>query len=82
MAKLFLGSVGKAEALRYNPATNKYEVAFVAKTLTDSGLNISTSKDEIRGGQGAPVQFVFCHDSTVEITLTDILWKPEYVTAQ
>lgn len=82
MAKNFLGSVGRAEAFRINPATKKLELAFVSKTLTDSGLNISTSKDEIRGGQGAPVQFVFCHDSSVEITLTDIVWKPEYVTAQ
>lgn len=81
MAKYFLGSVGKAEAFRVG-ANGERELAFVSKTLTDSGLNISTTKDDIRAGQGAPIQFSFYHDSTVEITLTDVLWKPEYLEAQ
>ncbi len=82
MAKYFLGSVGKAEAFRKNPTTGAMELAFVSKTLTDSGLNISTTKDDIRAGQGAPVQFSFYHDPSVEITLTDVLWKKEYLSAQ
>lgn len=81
MAKYFLGSVGKAEAFRKN-ANGELELAFVSKTLTDSGLNISTTKDDIRAGQGAPIQFSFYHDPSVEITLTDVLWKPEYLEAQ
>lgn len=81
MAKYFLGSVGKAEAFRVNAAGER-ELAFVSKTLTDSGLNISTTKDDIRAGTGAPIQFSFYHDPSVEITLTDVLWKPEYLTAQ
>lgn len=80
--KYFLGSVGTAEALRYDSASDSYEIAFVSKTLTDSGLNISTTKDDIRGGQGAPIQFSFYHDPSVEITLTDIVWKPAYLEAQ
>lgn len=84
MAKYFLGSVGKAEAFRVIDANGgkDLELAFVSKTLTDSGLNISTTKDDIRAGQGAPIQFSFYHDPTVEITLTDVLWKPEYLEAQ
>lgn len=82
MAKYFLGTVGKAEALRYNAETGKQEIAFVSKTLTDSGINITTTKDDVRAGQGAPVQFSFYHDSNVEITLTDVLWKPAYLEAQ
>ena len=85
MAKYFLGSVGNAEAFRVvNNGANdkKLELAFVSKTLTDSGLNISTTKDDIRAGQGAPIQFSFFHDPSVEITLTDVLWKPEYLEAQ
>jgi len=82
MAKYFLGSVGKAEAFRVNENTGKLELAFVSNTLTDSGLNIQTTKDDIRAGQGAPIQFSFYHDPSVEITLTDVLWKPEYLTAQ
>lgn len=81
MAKYFLGSVGKAEAFKKKD-DGTMELAFVSKTLTDSGLNISTTKDDIRAGQGAPIQFSFYHDPSVEITLTDVLWKPEYLTAQ
>lgn len=80
MAKYFLGSVGKAEAFRI--VEGKFELAFVSKTLTDSGLNISTTKDDIRGGTGAPIQFSFYHDTNVEINLTDIQWKHEYLEAQ
>ena len=82
MAKYFLGSVGKAEAFRLNTETGERELAFVSKTLTDSGLNITTTKDDIRAGEGAPIQFSFYHDSNVEITLTDVLWKREYLEAQ
>ena len=81
MAKYFLGSVGKAEAFKRDDNGNLV-LAFVSNTLTDSGLNISTTKDDIRAGQGAPIQFSFYHDPSVEITLTDVLWKKEYVEAQ
>ena len=81
MAKYFLGSVGRAEAFRMTE-DGGLELAFVSTTLTDSGLNIQTTKDDIRAGQGAPIQFSFYHDPSVEITLTDVLWKPEYLTAQ
>ena len=82
MSKYFLGTVGTAEAFRLNEQTKELELAFVSKTLTDSGLNISTTKDDIRAGQGAPIQFSFYHDPSVEITLTDVLWKKEYLEAQ
>lgn len=81
MAKYFLGGVGRATAFRMNEDGTK-EVAFVSNTLTDSGLNIATTKDDIRGGEGAPIQFSFYHDPTVTISLTDIVWKPEYLEAQ
>lgn len=80
MSKYFLGSVGKAEAFRVE--NEELKLAFVSKTLTDSGLNISTTKDDIRGGTGAPIQFSFYHDTNVEINLTDIQWKKEYLEAQ
>lgn len=81
MPKYFLGSVGKAEAFKRD-ADGNLTLAFVSKTLTDSGINISTTKDDIRAGQGAPVVYSFFHDPNVEITLTDVLWKPEYLEAQ
>ena len=81
MGKYFLGSVGKAEAFKRD-ANGNLTLAFVSKTLTDSSLNINVSRDEIRAGEGASVQFNFYHDPSVEVRLTDILWKREYVTAQ
>ena len=81
MAKYFLGSVGKAEAFRKKP-NGELELAFVSKTLTDSGLNISTNKDDIRAGEGAPIQFSFYSQPTVEITLTDVLFKTDYIRSQ
>ncbi len=80
--KYFLGSVGTAEAFRRNKQTGELELAFRSKTLTDSGLNISTTKDDIRAGTGAPIQFSFYHDPSVEITLTDVLFDEAYISAQ
>ena len=80
MAKYFLGSVGTAEAFRM--VNGELRLAFVSKTLTDSAVNISTTKDDIRGGTGAPIQFSFYHDPNVEINLTDIVFDEAYVEAQ
>jgi hypothetical protein len=81
MAKYFLGSVGSVEAFE-KKEDGSYELAFVSKTLTDSGINTTISKEDIRGGTGAPIQFSFYHDPAVEITLTDVVFKKEYLEAQ
>ena len=81
MAKYFLGSVGSVEAFE-RKENGSYELAFVSKTLTDSGINTTISKEDIRGGTGAPIQFSFYHDPSVEITLTDVVFKKEYLEAQ
>ena len=70
MAKLFLCSVGTVEAFK-KKEDGSYELAFVSKTLTDSGINTTISKEDIRGGTGAPIQFSFYHDNTLEITLNN-----------
>ena len=80
MSKYFLGSVGSAEAFRQTTAGR--QLAFVCRTLTDSSINISTTKDDLRGGTGAPIVTNFYHDPNVEITLTDIFWKESYLEAQ
>ena len=80
MAKLFLGSVGYAEAFEIvdgNPV-----VAFTSKTLTDSQVLISATNDAIRAGTGAPVVYTFSHDATAEVNLTDVIFKTAYVEAQ
>lgn len=81
MAKYFLGSVGSVEAFE-RMEDGSYQLAFVSKTLTDSGINTTISKEDIRGGTGAPIQFSFYHDPAVEITLTDVVFKKEYLEAQ
>ena len=81
MAKYFLGSVGEATAFRIN-ANGSKTFMFNATSLTDQGINISSSQDEIRGGTGAIVQATFNHDTSVQLTLTDIFWKSEYVEAK
>lgn len=80
MAKYFLGSVGSAEAFRM--VNGQPKMAFVAKTLTDSSISVTITKDELRGGTGAPVVTNFFHDPAVAITLTDILFKESYIEAQ
>ena len=81
MAKYFLGSTGSVEAFE-RKEDGSLELAFVSKTLTDSGINTTISKEDIRGGTGAPIQFSFYHDPAVEITLTDVVFKKEYLEAQ
>ena len=80
MAKYFLGSVGTVEA--FEKVGDKYERAFISKTLTDSGINTSISKEDIRGGSNASIQFSFYHDPNVEINLTDVVFKKEYLEGQ
>ena len=80
MAKYFIGSVGTAEAFRI--VDGELKLAFISKTLTDSGLNISTTKDDIRAGTNAPIVASFYHDPSVEVTLTDVMFKTAYVEAQ
>lgn len=76
----FLGSVGRVEAFRV--VNGQKMLAFVSSTMTDTGLNTSISADDIRGGQGAPVITRFYHDASVEITLTDVMFKKGYVESQ
>ena len=75
----FLGSVGRVDAFRM--VNGAPQLAFVSKTMTDQGLNTSISADDIRAGQGAPIVARFYHDANVEITLTDVMFKPEYRTS-
>ena len=81
MAKYFLGSVGEATAFRMNADGSK-TFMFHATSLTDQGINITSSQDEIRAGQGAPIVATFNHDASVQLTLTDVFWNPEYVESK
>lgn len=78
--KMFAGSVGSAEV--WNDGSGTPVIVAVCNTLTESTLNITTTQDEVRGGLYAPVQYTFTHDASGKVTLTDILWKPEYLEMQ
>ena len=80
MANYFIGSVGTAEAFKIEMGVMK--PAFISKTLTASTINISSTKEELRAGSGAPVVASFHHSPTVDITLTDVMWKRGYVESQ
>lgn len=53
----------------------------VAKTLTESTFNFSISSEDIRGGQGNALFGKYFHDSNLGITLTDAMFKLEYLAA-
>lgn len=53
----------------------------VAKTLTESTFNFSISNEEIRGGQGNALFGKYFHDSNLSVTLTDAMFKLEYLAA-
>lgn len=80
MAQCFLASVGRAEA--YRKVNNELVHFFSAKTLTDSSINISVSAEEVRGGQGAKLLGQFFHTSVFGLTMTDAMFKLEYLQAQ
>lgn len=80
MAQVFLASVGTAQAFR---RINGQPVHFfTAKTLTDSSINLSVSGEEVRGGEGGKLLGQFFHTSTFGLTMTDAMFKLEYIAAQ
>lgn len=80
MAQYFLGSVGQAEAFRHTE--DGFELMFTSKTLMESGLSVGITKDQVRGGEGASIQFEFAHDPSVDIRLVDALFKTDYIETQ
>lgn len=53
-----------------------------AKTLLDSSINISSSAEDVRGGIGNKLLGKYYHTSTMDITLTDVDFKLEYLAFQ
>lgn len=52
-----------------------------ARTLVDSSINISISKEEIRAGFGNSLIGQYFHDSAFGLKLTDALFNIEYIAA-
>ena len=52
-----------------------------AKTLTENTFNFGISSEEIRGGQGNALWGKYFHNSSMNVTLTDAMFKLEYIAA-
>lgn len=73
MRKRFLVSVGDVVAMQGN------NIVFTSKTLTDSGITIETSNQEIRGGVGNQLQAIYYHTGTLNLNLTDTQFRLPYL---
>jgi len=77
MAKRFL--VGVANIYGYNKSTN--DLAFASKTMLDTAIEITTSNQEISGGQGNALQYVYFHSPKLNLTLTEVQFNLAMVAA-
>lgn len=75
--KYIMAGVGTAMA--YDGVGN---LIFKARALTDSGFNISTNSEEIRGGQGAALQGKYYHTTSFGVTLKDAVADLNYFALQ
>lgn len=71
----FLAGVGRALLIRGN------DLIGVAKTLTESTFDFAITGEEIRGGAANMLWGRYFHDSTLTATLTDAMFKLEYIAA-
>lgn len=76
MAKTFLA--GPANAYIYSGK----DLIATAKTLVDSSTSIGSTVEELRGGKGNQLLGKYFHDSTLSISLTDALFRLEYIAMQ
>ena len=82
MAKYFLGSVGEVEAYEVISSISgetTMNLAFTSKSLTDSAVNISVNKEQIIDSYNGAPAGVFYHSPSITISLSDIMWRPEYL---
>lgn len=61
----------------FDTATNA--LILTSKTLTEEGLNFSSTAEEARGGAGNALLGKYYHDSTFGLTLTDQLFDLQYL---
>ena len=59
--------------------TNSNALILTSKTLTEEGLNFSSTAEEARGGAGNALLGKYYHDSSFGLTLTDQLFDLQYL---
>lgn len=80
MANYFLASVGNADAFRMVNGSLQHVLS--ARTLTESTISVSSTMEDVRAGQGAKLYGRFNHDAGMTVSLTDAMFKLEYIALQ
>lgn len=71
----FLAGVGRALLIRGD------NLIGVANTLTDSTFDFSVTSEDVRAGAANMLWGRYFHDSTLNVTLTDAMFRLEYMAA-
>jgi hypothetical protein len=75
MAKFILAGTGRVDM--YSPNYTDYIGS--SKTLTESGISLAVTAEEIRGGLGNSVLGQYFHDTGLTLNMTDALFSLEYL---
>lgn len=70
--------VGVGIYRQYDAADN---LLFESKTMSTSGIEISTENVQVRGGQGNGLQFTYFHSGAMSLTLTETQWNLGMIAA-
>lgn len=77
MNSYILAGVGTIEAFTQS-STQPIKI-FTSKTLQESGISISVTAEDIRGGLSNPLLGRYFHDSILEANITDALFNLQYL---
>ena len=77
---VFLAGVGTAEIFKVDK-DGRENLFSTAKTLTESGITIGVSTEDIRAGAGAKLYGKYFHTSTFDLKMTDAMFRLEYIAA-
>ncbi len=77
MSNYILAGVGTIEA--FTQSSTQPTKIFTSKTLQESGVSISVTAEDIRGGLSNPLLGRYFHDSILEANITDALFNLQYL---
>lgn len=77
MGEAYVYTAGPARALFFYGQ----DLIGVGKTLNDTSISLSNTAEEIRGGPGNLLWGKYFHDSSMEISITDVMFNLQYIAA-
>ena len=77
MQKYILAGVGTIQG--FTQSSTSPQLVFTSQTLQESGLTISVTAEDIRGGLSNPLLGRYFHDSVLEANITDALFDMNYL---